>query len=488
MYRSFLLVALLLLAVNRVQAQTGPSKIQPAPNTSKQTDANAVPGSKETNAEAKSLYDDGIEQLELGQVLEAVERFQKALKADPDYGEAYSALGRAYFKLRQWENAGETFRRAIALKARERERQTSSIASAQPKLNKPLPALPINTAVAGTALDSALTPPLVSRAQPAFRTNIKVDDLPSDPPPEMRGIVEPVQPQDERAPAIAQSSMQPKPAEVVLGEPPGLAINIPPAPSSELKPVSAPSPISRTDDIVLTSTYRIGSQDVLEIRLSNSQAPQTTVFTIRESGLLEHAELSEPLMVKGLTAEEIRARIEEDLKNHASIESPKVFVGVREYASHSVSVEGLVKIPGTKFLKSEAIPLAVVLAEAQPLREAARVTVARNGNQILETDLNHTDNMRTLVYPGDVVTLHPQITEVLYVTGKVKFPGEKSYRSGLTLIQAIIAAGGATSNSGVAEIVRDGPQVLRTRFDLKAIQAGKAADPLIKPRDRVIVH
>ena len=59
----------------------------------------------------------------MGQVSEAVERFQQALKMDPEYGEAYSALGRAFFKLRQWENAVRPLRRAMALKAKERERQ-----------------------------------------------------------------------------------------------------------------------------------------------------------------------------------------------------------------------------------------------------------------------------------------------------------------------------------------------------------------------------
>ena len=49
-------------------------------------------------------------------------------------------------------------------------------------------------------------------------------------------------------------------------------------------------------------------------------------------------------------------------------------------------------------------------------------------------------------------------------------------------------AGGATSNASVAEIVRDGDDVVGTRFDLKAIEAGKAADPLIKARDRIILR
>ncbi len=160
--------------------------------------------------------------------------------------------------------------------------------------------------------------------------------------------------------------------------------------------------------------------------------------------------------------------------------------GLHEYASYTLVVEGLVQNPGTKSLQREALPLAAVDAEAQPLPEAARVTVVRNRNQILETDLNYTADMRFLVRPGDVVTLHPHINEFLYVVGKVKFPGEKTYRFGLTLMQAIIMAGGTTSN--VAEIVRDGDEVVGTRFDLKAIEAGKAADPLVKARDRIVLH
>jgi hypothetical protein len=55
-------------------------------------------------------------------------------------------------------------------------------------------------------------------------------------------------------------------------------------------------------------------------------------------------------------------------------------------------------------------------------------------------------------------------------------------------MQAIITAGGATSKSSVAEIVRGGDEEMRKRFDLKSIEAGKAADPLIKPRDRITLH
>jgi Flp pilus assembly protein TadD len=115
MYKAFLFLVLLLSVVpsDRAQAQAAPSK----------SDSKVMLPSNEPKSEAKSLYDDGIERLEMGQVSEALERFQKAVKIDPEYAEAYSALGRTFFKLKQWENAVGPLRRAMELKAKERERQ-----------------------------------------------------------------------------------------------------------------------------------------------------------------------------------------------------------------------------------------------------------------------------------------------------------------------------------------------------------------------------
>ena len=532
MNRSFLLVVLLFLfPSDQFQTQTATSKTQSGTGTHKAA-AKTAPGSNEANPEAESLYRDGIERLEMGQVSEAVERFQNALKIDPEYIAAYSALGRAFFKLRQWDNASETLRRALALKAKKRESENKpqknegaepdvppaapaskpkgissnsadnpktlalvrntplkhanlDVVTKQPNVNKPLPALPINAAIAVTTLRPALTPPQVAPAEPGAGKNLKFDDLLGSPPPALREQADAVEPAAPIASAVLESTVPRNPAAIEIHA----AMNVKPLPPrGESITTTAASPTPLSEDMALTTIYRVGSRDVLEVRLNSSQPQQTTVFTVTQSGLLEHPQLSGPLPVTGLTVEEIRARVENDLKNQASIESPKAFVRLVEYASHSVVVDGLVKHPGTKSLKSEAVPLAVVVAEAQPLPHAARVTVVRNTNQILETDLNFTADSRLLVRPGDVVTLHPQINETLYVGGKVKFPGEKTYRVGLTLMQAILMAGGATSNASVAEIVRDGDDVVGTRFDLKAIEAGKAADPLIKARDRIILR
>jgi protein involved in polysaccharide export with SLBB domain len=150
----------------------------------------------------------------------------------------------------------------------------------------------------------------------------------------------------------------------------------------------------------------------------------------------------------------------------------------------------LVKDSGTKFLRREAIPLYVVVADAQPLPEAAKVTVVRNElNQMFEIDLRKVEEMTLLVRPGDIINLQRNESQFIYVGGEVKAPGEKIFRRGLTLTQAILSAGGVTRKAKVAEIGRDDGQGFLTKssFKLDDIQTGKTIDPVIKAGDRIMI-
>lgn len=240
----------------------------------------------------------------------------------------------------------------------------------------------------------------------------------------------------------------------------------------------------------LTRIYRVGIGDVLDIRLGSGPAEKSTLFTVTPAGLLEHPNFAEPLAVSGLTVEEISARLEEQLKRSALSDNPKMSVGVRDYVSHAVLVSGLVKEPGTKILRREAIPLYVVIADAQPLAEAARVTLVRHeDSEVLDIELSDSRELNRLVRPGDVVTLHPPANQFFYVGGEVKSPGEKQFRRGLTLTQAILAAGGLLREGREARIGRDnGSGFLKiTKYKLKDINSGKTPDPTIDPGDRITI-
>ena len=280
-----------------------------------------------------------------------------------------------------------------------------------------------------------------------------------------------------------EQKLEPRNAHVAMVAAP------PPAPPGAESVIPTPVKVSGVDTS-LTRIYRIGPSDVLDVRLNDSQSPRSTLLTVSPMGLLEHPMLTEPLLVKGFTVEEIGTKIEIELSKRALPDNAKVAVGVRDYASHSILVSGLVKDPGTKFLRREAVPLYVVVADAQPLPEAARVTVARNEtSQIYEIDLTQPAEMQLLVRSGDVITLHRNVTQFIYIGGEVKFPGEKMFRRGLTLMQAIIAAEGVNTKSKAAEIARDDGRgfLVGMDFNLKDIKSGKAIDPLLKPGDRIMV-
>jgi len=253
-----------------------------------------------------------------------------------------------------------------------------------------------------------------------------------------------------------------------------------------------PPPVAKLPEkeLSLTKLYRVGPGDVLDIALSTVPNPDPNGTTVTTSGFLAHSSLLEPLAVSGLTLEEITDKFQSALKRQGSTANPKVSVGIRDYVSHAILVSGLVKDPGTKILRREAIPLAVVVADAQPLPEAGSVTIVRNeSNESFTVDLTQPAEMSMLVHSGDVITLIPTPAQFFYVAGDVKAPGEKLFRRGLTLTQAIFSAGGPTGKGKEVKISRENDKGFLTviRYKLEEINSGKMPDPLIQPGDRIMI-
>jgi len=245
------------------------------------------------------------------------------------------------------------------------------------------------------------------------------------------------------------------------------------------------------NEISLTKVYRVGPGDVLDISFDGAQSKEPAQFAVSTSGLLNHPVLAEPLLVRGLTVEEISAQLEGAAKRGGAVGTGSFSVAVHEYTSHTILVSGLVKDPGTKILRREGIPLYVVLADAELLPEAGRVMIVRSeSNETLTVDLVETRDVNLLVRPGDVITVKASPQQFFYIAGKVKEPGEKAYRRGLTLTQAIIIAGGLTEKSNEVRLARDDGKgfLIVNRYKLQEIESGKLKDPLIEPGDRITIN
>jgi len=258
-------------------------------------------------------------------------------------------------------------------------------------------------------------------------------------------------------------------------------------------PSNTPPESAAVDDTDPTAVYRVGPGDVLDIRLLNRGArPTTTAYEVTPTGLLSYPSLAEPLKVSGLTTEQIAARLGAQLKLRAGGADPDIAVGVRDYASHAVILSGMVKEPGTVILQREGVPLYVVIAYAQPLAGAGQaLVVSRATGRTTAVDLSDAAASKMLVRPGDVITLRQRPEQFVYVSGAVRQPGQKQFQTGLTLTQAVMAAGGTLSSKGPTAVTvtrqdSDG-RLTSTRYDLAEIKAGKTPDPLMRAGDRVEV-
>ena len=242
-------------------------------------------------------------------------------------------------------------------------------------------------------------------------------------------------------------------------------------------------------ELQLTEIYRVGAGDVLDIRLLNAANRNSTLFTVDGGGVIDLPVAGGSISVAGLTTEEIQKRIAAELKRRAVEENAKVSVGVRQYLSHSVAVTGLVVHPGTRFLRRERVPLYVVLAESQLRNDGGRVVIMRAGSAGQPHDLSDPATLNLIVQSGDVITVTSRPQEFYYIGGRISHPGQKVFQPGITLLQAVLAAGGTIRQENHVEISREGAdrRLVTNRYTLKQIKSGAIEDPKLQPGDRIEV-
>ncbi|HEU4835546.1 MAG TPA: polysaccharide biosynthesis/export family protein [Pyrinomonadaceae bacterium] len=247
------------------------------------------------------------------------------------------------------------------------------------------------------------------------------------------------------------------------------------------------SPAS-TSERSLTEIYRVGVGDVLDIRLLNSAySKSSTLFTVVAGGVIDMPIAGGSILVAGLTPDEIQNIISTELKRRAVAEKAQVSVGVRQYLSHSVTVTGLVVNPGTRYLRREMVPLYVILAESQLRNDGGRVVILRGGTPGQPHDLSDPATLNLTVQSGDVVTVTTRPQEFYYIGGRVNYPGQKVFQPGITLLQALLAAGGTGKQDNKVEISREGAdgRLVTIHYTIKQIKSGTVQDPKLQPGDRI---
>ena len=236
----------------------------------------------------------------------------------------------------------------------------------------------------------------------------------------------------------------------------------------------------------MTAVYRVGEGDVLDIRLANVVTKESTLFTVMKEGVVEYPLLPRPLLVTGMTVEEIARRLKSEIK---VIKDARVIVSVRDFASHAVLVTGLIDNPGRKVLRREVMPLFAILAECLPRSEASIATVVRNGRET-NLSLTNSQDMAMLIMSGDTIRISAAPKRFVYLGGDIASTGEREFREGMTLTQALLAAGGPRDPKSRVKVARRSSNgfLATEEFNLSAIAGGKAPDPLLQAGDRIEVQ
>ncbi len=246
-----------------------------------------------------------------------------------------------------------------------------------------------------------------------------------------------------------------------------------------------------TPGFELPSAYRVGGGDVLDIQVYDEPDLSGTA-RIDDTGMANLPLLGQ-VQVAGMTVREIDEVLTGMLARDYLVD-PHVTVDIAEYGSQPIQVLGAVKEPGVYYLHG-ATTLLDVLAEAGGLnteRSSSEIHVKR----VLASGLSSTisvsqdallgrgdNNIR--LRAGDVIYIPEGLS--VYVTGEVNEPGALSYTEGMTVTQAINAAGGPTQLASMRYVylLRDGERI---KVDLKRILKGTAPDVALQEGDQLFIE
>lgn len=258
-----------------------------------------------------------------------------------------------------------------------------------------------------------------------------------------------------------------------------------------LVPAASALAADATPSFELPNAYRVGGGDVLNVQVYDENDLSGTAH-VDDTGMV-HLPLLGQVQVAGLTVREIDDALTAMLARDYLVD-PHVTVEVAEYGSQPIQVLGAVQEPGVYYLRG-ATSLLDVLAEAGGLnseRSSSEIHVKRvlaNGltNTISVSQdalLGRGDNNIRL-RSGDVVYIPEGLA--VYVTGEVNEPGALGFTEGMTVTQALNAAGGPTQLAAMryAYLLRDGEQV---RVPLKDILKGRADDVPLKAGDQLFIE
>lgn len=251
--------------------------------------------------------------------------------------------------------------------------------------------------------------------------------------------------------------------------------------------------------------YRIGFQDVLEVRVFK-HAELSQRVSVSPNGTITLFRLDKPVVAVCKSESELARELAAAFKAKF-IRDPEVTVNVAEQRSQSIGVMGAVGKPDYFFVRRRFHLLEMLAMAGGPNKESGtRLIVSRTGStsnckQADEPDQEinvYSFKLRDIqegkktfwMQPGDLVSVLE--ADIVYVYGNVKQEGAIKIRETTTLTQAIVTAEGlkpAAKKDKIRILRQKGDSGEREElvFDLNQIDKGKIPDPILQPNDIVAV-
>ncbi len=263
--------------------------------------------------------------------------------------------------------------------------------------------------------------------------------------------------------------------------------------------------------VAQAAEYRLGPEDEVTVDAVGAPEINGRRYRIDPGGDLR-LPLIGAVRAEGLSPAELESSIRRKLDRY--IREPQVSVAVNAFGSRPVSVLGEVGAPGLHQAEGGRT-LTETLSKAGGLNPGAgpRLTLTRRADQgkpelpgaeldpsgrfwVAHADVRalvegRTPQLDIAVAPHDVLSV-PKADQA-YVIGAVAKPGAFALeeRQGLTVLEALAHAGGLAKHAKRKQariLAPDGAGGRTEReINLKAIMAGAAEDPLLRPDDVLFV-
>lgn len=235
--------------------------------------------------------------------------------------------------------------------------------------------------------------------------------------------------------------------------------------------------------------YAVGEDDVIRILVYGH--PDLSV-TERVSG---EGFITFPLIgsvrVSGLTVDQIAKAISEKL-SEGFIVDPQISVFVTEYKSRKAIIMGQVQKPGIYMLSGPTTFLELLSMAGGISQDAGdKAIIKRKRGDGDRGETTFTIDLRLLLEEGktflditlsDSDSIYIPKASVFYITGEIRKPDAYKLQDGMTVIKAIVKAGGFTEKASKSRI-----RIIRRVDNQEKVLERVEMDEAIMPDDIVII-